>query len=87
MVFTDPVPDESDREAWEYKGYKGYKVIRGSCSFTSHDLLLQSGATRRGLRPPLTALDRDAGCGLRLSQTLPCNNGRRHGTIAAGGDR
>ena len=73
MVFTDPVPDESDREAWEYKGYK---VTRGSCIFTSHDdLLLQSGATRRGRgRGRGPAPHRDAGCGLRLSQTLPCND-------------
>jgi hypothetical protein len=72
MVFTDPVPDESDREAWEYKGYK---VIRGSCIFTSHDdLLLQSGATRCSRGARVRAPHRDAGCGLRLSQTLPCND-------------
>jgi hypothetical protein len=73
MVFTDPVPDESDREAWEYKGYK---VIRGSCIFTSHDdLLLQSGATRRGRGARVRAPDAETpGCGLRLSQTLPCND-------------
>jgi hypothetical protein len=67
-MITDPVPDESGREAWVYPGCK---VIRGSCIFTSHEDLQNFGA-RDACHAPRKY--RDAGCGLRLSQTLPCND-------------
>ncbi len=71
MVHTDPVPDES---SWDNLGYK---VIRGSCSFSSHeDLQNFSGATRR---PATASPSLQPGRGLRLSLSLPCNTTGRVG--------
>jgi len=85
-MITDPVNSKVDHGCHDTRSIMGMGddlgMLHGAFSwpncYTTVRIRDRRGAWVRGYI---------VGIGFRLSLSLPCNNGRRHGTIVTGGDR